>query len=48
MVDPKHGVVDEDKKVSSGEIVFVGEDDGLRGFAKRHSWGVEEEGSDSP
>ena len=37
-MDTKYGVVNEDVEISSGEIIFVGEDDGLRGFAKRHSW----------
>ena len=33
-MDMKYSVVNEDVEISSGEIIFVGEDDGLRGFAK--------------
>ena len=46
-MDPKQGIVDEDVEISSGEIIFVGEDNGLRGFAERHDGG-KEEGTNSP
>ena len=42
-MDPKHGIVNKDVKVSSREVIFVGEDDGFRGFAERHGWWGKEE-----